>query len=147
MDILLAIGLDQTILAQFILFLITFIFLNTLVFKPYFAAFEERSSRTVGDQDLAEQVLEETKTLQLEYEQKARKLNLEHKTIYDESKTKALEKYDSIVSTARDKAKEIMEANRTVIKTEVDNARGQLTAELPAVSKSIATKLLGKELN
>lgn len=145
MAILESIGLDQTLFIQFAIFFVTYIFINQLVFKPYNKAFEERTKKTVGNQGLAEQALEETKVLELEYEQKARMINSEFKTIYDASKAEALHEYDRLISEARENAKNVLTANRKKIANELEKAKLDLSKEVPLVSDAIVSKLLGKE--
>ena len=146
MDILLAIGIDQTVFVQLIIFLVTFFFLNFLVFKPYFNAHQERAQRTIGNTNLAAQVIEDVHGLECEYQEKAKKINHQHKTIFDESKTKAMEEYDSIISSARIRSKEILEKNKKMIQKEIKKSEDQLLSEVPVVSSAIASKILGKEI-
>ncbi|MCB0392370.1 MAG: ATP synthase F0 subunit B, partial [Bdellovibrionales bacterium] len=113
--------------------------------KPYNKAYEERVRKTEGNQNLAEQAIEETKTLELEYEQKARSINKEFKSIYDASKTAALHEYDRLVSEARESAKKTIEANRKKISNELEKAKNDLAKEIPTVSQTIVSKLIGKE--
>ncbi len=146
MAILESIGLNGTILIQFTIFFVTFIFVNGLVFKPYNKAYEARIKKTEGNKDLAEDTLEETKSLELEYQKKAQVINREFKTIYDSSKTEALHEYDELVTKAREKAQSILETNRAKIAQEVEEAQTALGKEIPEVGAVIATKLLGKEV-
>ncbi|MCB9027181.1 MAG: ATP synthase F0 subunit B [Bdellovibrionaceae bacterium] len=145
MAILESIGLNQTIFIQFAIFFVTYIFVNLLVFKPYNKAYEERVKKTEGNQGLAEQAVEATKILELEYETKARLINSEFKTIYDASKTDALHEYDMLISEAKENAKNVLTANRKKIATELERAKLELTKEVPLVSEAIVKNLLGKE--
>ena len=145
MAILQSIGLNQTLFIQFAIFLVTYLFVSRVLFKPYNKAYEERVRKTEGNQNLAEQAIEETKTLELEYEQKARSINKEFKSIYDASKTAALHEYDRLVSEARESAKKTIEANRKKISNELEKAKNDLAKEIPTVSQTIVSKLIGKE--
>ena len=144
MAILESIGLDQTLYIQFIVFFITFMFVNGLIFKPYNKAFEERLKRTQGNKSLADRALEETKQLELEYEKKARSINSEFKSIYDSSKTNALHEYDRLIAEARENAKSLLEVNREKITGELEKAKKDVCKEIPIVSEAIVNKLLGK---
>ncbi|MCB0384998.1 MAG: ATP synthase F0 subunit B, partial [Bdellovibrionales bacterium] len=123
MEILTALGVNSTLGIQFIIFLVAYVFLTTLVFKPYHRAYEERVKRTEGNTDLAERILTESKDLELQFEQKARALNNETKIIFDHSRTEAMKEYDRMVSQARDRAKSIMEKTRLQIGHEFESAR------------------------
>jgi F-type H+-transporting ATPase subunit b len=146
MSILTALGVNQTVFILFGLFCLSYIALTQLVFKPYFKAFNVRRERTVGNQELAERFIEESKGLQTEYENKAKQINNEFRAIYDQTRTEAMREYDSMVSTARDQASEILEAKRQDIDREVQKAKQDLVKQVPELQSAIVTKLLGKEL-
>ena len=147
MEILSSIGLDGTIVYHLALFLITFLVLNGLVFKPYFKAFSERAHRTEGSQDLAQEALRETEELRAQYEKKAQEMNRVHKNIYDKARVQAQGEYDKIVEEGRHRAGVVLQQNREKISSEIESARAGLADEIPAVSRTIASKLLGKELH
>ena len=90
MDILSALGVDATLGIQFIIFLVSYVFLVNVVFKPYHRAYEERVKRTLGNAEFAERILAETKELEIEFEQKARLLNYETKGIFDSERSEAM---------------------------------------------------------
>ena len=146
MAILESIGLNGTIFIQFAIFFVTYIFVNGLVFKPYNKAYEERIKKTTGNKGLAELALEESKTLQVEYEQKAKILNQEFKTIYDSSKSEAMHEYDKLINQARSESQDFLSKNKKFISEEIDKAKKELGDEAKTVSSSIASKLLGKEI-
>lgn len=146
MEILTALGVDSTLGIQFIIFLVAYVFLTTLVFKPYHRAYEERVKRTEGNTDLAERILTESKDLELQFEQKARALNNETKIIFDHSRTEAMKEYDRMVSQARDRAKSIMEKTRLQIGHEFESARAELNKEIPGITKTVVQKMMGQEV-
>ncbi len=146
MDILESIGLNGTILLQFAIFFVTYIFVNGLVFKPYNKAYEERTRRTEGNKGLANEILSQTQLLQQEYEQKAKILNQEFKVVYDTTRTEANREYDRLVNSAKEQANKIFQENRRKIEEQYALANAELSKEAPMVSATIATKLLGKEI-
>ena len=146
MEILTALGVNSTLGIQFIIFLVAYVFLTTLVFKPYHRAYEERVKRTEGNTDLAERILTESKDLELQFEQKARALNNETKIIFDHSRTEAMKEYDRMVSQARDRAKSIMEKTRLQIGHEFESARAELNKEIPGITKTVVQKMMGQEV-
>ncbi|MCB0364239.1 MAG: ATP synthase F0 subunit B [Bdellovibrionaceae bacterium] len=146
MEILTALGVDSTLGIQFIIFIVAYIFLTTLVFKPYHRAYEERVRRTEGNTDLAERILTESKDLEVQFEQKARALNNETKIIYDHSRSEAMKEYDRMVSQARERAKSIMEKTRLQIAHEFENARSEMNKEIPGITKSVVQKMMGQEV-
>ena len=145
MEILNALGVDYTLGIQFVIFVVAYLFLTNLVFKPYHRAYEERVNRTAGNTDLAERIISETKDLELEFETKARALNNETKIIFDHSRTEAMKEYDRMVSQARERAKSIMEKTRFQITHEMENARTEINKEIPEITRSVVKKLMGQE--
>ena len=90
MQILSSLGVNSTIWLQLACFLISYVALTQLVLKPYLAAYNERQGRTVGNEEKAVRLLEETNEIQSTYADKVRAINSEMKAIYDASRTKAL---------------------------------------------------------
>lgn len=146
MDILSALGVDATLGIQFIIFLVTYIFLVNVVFKPYHRAYEERVKRTHGNAEVAERILAETKELEVEFEQKARLLNYETKGIFDSERSEAMKEYDRTVSQARERAKSTMEKNRASIVRELARAREFMRSGTPDISRGVVDKLIGLEV-
>jgi F-type H+-transporting ATPase subunit b len=147
MSILTSLGVDWTVFVHLICFGISFFFLTTFVLKPYSAAMDERHRRTHGNEELAVRIVEETEELQAKYEQKARALNAEIKGYFDESRTKAMHKYDEVVSAARQEAVAFASKAQVQVEQQLKAARESLSKEIPEVSAAIATKLAGKEIS
>ena len=145
MEILNALGVNETVLIQFGVFLVAYIFLTQILFGPYFKAFIQRKERTVGKADQAERFIQETKDLQTKFETRAREINSRYKVIYDESRTQALREHDHIVNEARQKAKSIVETQREILVAELSRAKRALADEIPDVSAAIQARLLGRE--
>lgn len=146
MEIFKTLGINETIFMQFGIFMVVYLFLSNVLFKPYLKAFTKRKEQTVGKTDLAERFIEEAKELEVEYSTKARAMNQKTKEIFDASRSEALKAHDEVVAEARDKAKGIIETTRKEIETQVEAARQQLDTEVPAISKSINQQVIGKEL-
>ena len=146
MELLRGLGLDSSVGIQLVLFLVTYLILHFVLFKPYFAAYNERISRTMGRAELAEKYLAESQALQGEYENKARQLSAQYKAIFDESRLKAQKESDQTVSQARQAAKSQLESMKQKIRGELENARKDAQKEIPTVTSAITSRLLGKEL-
>lgn len=145
-NLLASLGINATTGIQFLLFLVVYIFLNQLLFKPYFRAFLERQNRTEGNKELAERVIAETKELETIYQSKARDFNENYKKIYDQSRSEALHEHDRLVDEAKIRAKTIVDDTRSKLVVEIEKARITLAAEAPQLSQAIVTKLTGKEV-
>lgn len=145
MEILNALGINETITVQFVIFLVAYLFLSNLLFKPYYRAFIERKDRTVGRTDTAERYIKEAKDLQAQFETKARELNSRYKVIYDQSRSEALKEYDQLVGAARSDSKNWIENQRDQIQIAVKKVQSEIGSEVKGVSKVIQARLLGRE--
>lgn len=143
MELLTSLGVDETIAYQVVIFLVTYVAMTHILFKPYFVAYKERLDRTEGNQEASERFLVEAGELKEEYELEAQKANAEFKAIYDASRTKAMTEYDSITSEAREKAKKMIAESRLHIKAEMEKARTEIERSIPEVTQSIVQKLIG----
>lgn len=146
MGLISALGLDATIGYQFVIFLVTYLFLYFLVFKPYYRAFLKRTELTTGNQDVAEQLTAEAEQLKAQYETKARAINQQFKSIYDQSRLEAVREQERLIQESRKKAQELLENARGQIKAQVEMARAELQSKTPEVTNAIMSKVLGKEI-
>lgn len=146
MEILSALGINSTIWIQLACFLVSYVALTQLVFKPYMAAFRERQIRTVGNEDFAQRLLQETAELQTQYELRARELNNETKAIFDKTRVEAMREYDKTISSAREETTQLLAKNRARIAQAIQEAQAEMMREAPQVGVAIASKLMGKEI-
>lgn len=141
--LLTTLGVNQTIYYQFTFFVITYMCLHFLLFKPYFHAYHERLNRTEGSQEASERLLVEAEDLKVQYESKAREINANFKAVYDETRTQALHEYDEITNRARQQAREMLADNKLKIETEFKTAKSKIKSEVDGISDGIVSKLLG----
>ncbi len=146
LSLLSALGVNQTIWIQLACFLVSYLALTQLIFKPYMKAYHERENRTVGNEESAIRIIEEAQELTHNYEKKARELNSEIKHLYDLKRSEAMKDYEAFIKTARENSTAAIEVARDKISHEVEAARKKLVSEIPAVSSAIASRLVGKDL-
>lgn len=143
MAILQQLGINDTFFFQLIIFAIAY-FTLAASFAGYTKAKAERDHQTKGGESLAVEIAEQTSSLKAEYENKARAVSSQIKSIFDEQRSQALREYDAIVSKAKKEAQELVEMNRVRIESELGSARSQLTDQIPQVAAAITNKLLAK---
>jgi F-type H+-transporting ATPase subunit b len=132
--------------AQMIIFLVAYLALSQLIFRPYMKAFIERQKSTEGNAELAERLLLETAQLQREYEKQAKDLNSKFKAIYEESRGQAVHERDQIISKARSDVEASLESSKEAIQNAIGSAQKELEKEIPFISSAVTGKLLGREL-
>lgn len=147
MELFTALGINSTLFIQIGVFLVTFVFLKYVLFDAYFAAFQERDKKTVGQVDQAEKYIAETQALEQRFSDQARKINEEYKTIYDRTRSEAMKLYEERVHSARTLAKNEVESAREKIAQHAEAAKNEIKSELPQISELISSRLLGKDLH
>lgn len=145
-NIINALGINSTLWVQLGVFVFSYLVLSRLVFSPYYRAFHERQSRTVGDQYEAEKISKQALALEEQYKNKIRDLNNEVKSIYDAAKLQAAREQDQIQNEAKEKAKATIDRAREKIQGEVNKAREDLIKQTPQLSQAITSVLISQEV-
>lgn len=147
MDLLIQLGVNQTLGIQMATFLIAFVVLKYLLFEPYYAALNERKERTLGKTELAERYIAESRELEEKFTIRAQEANDRFREVFDKSRLEAAREHDRLVTAAREKAKALLDESSRKIQKEMASARTQLNQEVKVVSQLINQKLIGKELS
>ena len=87
MAMLSQLGIDGSIFFQIAIFCVAYFTLSRVVFMPYASAYEQRISRTSGDEEVAQEAIKKAQDLRTQYESKAKEVSGKIKTIFDESST------------------------------------------------------------
>src|SRR4051812_27481890 len=119
MDLLVQLGVNNTLVIQMAMFLVTFVVLKYLLFEPYYAAFNERKERTEGKTELAERFVSEARELEERYNVKAQEANDKFREIYDRSRSEATKEYDRVLNEARAKNKAVIDESTKKIEKEM----------------------------
>lgn len=146
MELLTQLGVNSSLGFQLVCFLIVYAILKYVLFTPYFKAYNERNLRTVGQTELAEKFVTETRELEEKFAAKATEVNERYKAVYDKTRSEAAKEYDRMVNESRAQAKRLVDEARSKIQKEMEGARTHLKSEVASVSKLINQKLVGKEL-
>ncbi len=145
-NLLAALGVNETFWIHLGCFLVSYVALTQLVFKPYLRAFAEREKRTVGSEETAVRLVQEASDLHRQYEQKAKAINSQIKATFDSSRSDAQHEYDRLIDTTRGEVAALLKRSREVLSSEMQTARKAIAIDIPAVSQAIASKLAGKDL-
>lgn len=144
MAILQQLELNQSFFFQFVIFTIAYLALSRLVFSDYSKALTERENRTKGGEDLALEIHKKAEDLRAQYESKARQVNGNVKTIFDEYRDQANKEYEGIVGRARTESQKLIEAARQRVTMEIGEAQAKIKAEVPVIAQEMNRKLLAK---
>lgn len=144
MAILHQLELNQSFFIQLIVFTIAYLALSRFIFTPYAKALEQREQRTKGGEDLAVELHKKADELRAQYESKARQVNGNVKTIFDEYRLEATKECEQIVSRARAESQKLIEAARQRVSLEIGEAQAKIKAEAPVIAQEMTRRLLAK---
>jgi F-type H+-transporting ATPase subunit b len=147
MELLKSLGIDGTLWIHIACFAVGYLSLSNFVFKPYAKALSEREKRTVGGEELAQQLLVQAGEINSNYEQKAKAISASIRAEYDKNRVEALRESESLISSARQEASKLLESSRMKIASEIGAAKSALASEVPAITSAIASKMAGKEIS
>ncbi len=140
------IDLDSTVFVQLAIFVVTMIVLSRFLFRPYLAVRAARSAGIEGARDEARRMDEEAKARVADYEQAfaaARgKANAERGKLQSEAVARERE----ITDAARKTTVAAVDEARRKIAADAEAARRQLEPRAQEIARSIARKILGREV-
>ena len=142
MSILDQLGLDHTYFFQLAIFIFAVIVLSQFIFKDFVAMLAQRDQNTGGSVDRAEGDHEKTMELSKNYEEVARKINGEIKSIFDFYRQEASAESEKNLNSARQSATKLMDETRRRVQAEVGDASKKIREEAPLVAKEIVKKLM-----
>lgn len=145
MEILQQLGANGTAFIQFLLFIIAITFLTTVVFGPYYKAYDIRQKLTKGADQVANETQDEVKKLTQIYSARAREINEKINTVFSDSKQDGLKSTSIILDAAKAQVTQTSDSARKEIATQKQNASGQIQTIAKDVSDSIIQKMTGAQ--
>lgn len=128
-------------------FLVLFLILRKILFKPVSTFMEKRREGIAGAIRDAEQKNLEADALKAEYEKKIDEIKDEAREIIREAKIKAEEQYRSILAEAHEKSALLLKNTEAEIEREKAKALMDLKDQISALAIFAAEKILEKKLN
>ena len=139
-EILKTLGINETLFIQFIPFFISYLALSFLIFKPYLRAYEQRVSRTTGEEVLAKNLLQKAEQKEVEYKILAQKLNSEISSIFSKSNEKAGKEVEKILQTAKKDVEKQNNQWSRELKLSMNQAKQEMKKHIPELSMEIQKK-------
>lgn len=138
--------INYTLWIHLIWFLIAYIALSNLVFKPYLKVYRERQSNTDGKLIASQKLIEKADLLSKEYENKVRLLNKEIKSIFEGRKAESLKKIDQVLTEASEKAQDKLNQTRIYLTEQTNVASKEMGHYVRELGKAMVNKIVGKDL-
>jgi len=140
------IDLDLTVVIQFVLFLVLFLIANALLFKPYLALRERRRAGIEGARAEADRMTAQADAKLADYEKQlavARdRANAEGRKV----RAEAAQHEREVTDKARSEAQKAIDEASAKMRADTAAARGQLMPQDETLARSMAAKLLGREV-
>ena len=137
---------DSTALIILIIFVLLFVILNGLVFKPFLQDADLREEKTTSTRQKAQQLREEAQQLADEHKALMTEANDEGLALRQSARVEGLHAKDSEVDAAKAEAAQRYADASAQLKSQFESARTEALAQLDSLSKQLSSKILGREI-
>lgn len=141
------IDIDLTVVVQFVLFLVLYLIANRLLFQPYLDLRARRKAGIDGARDEAERMTAQADAKLAEYEKQLAVARARGNEEGRKARAEAIAHEREVTDGARATAQKSMEQAMTKMRSDTEAARGQLLPQADAIARTIASKLLEREVS
>lgn len=139
------VDLDATVFVQLAAFLVLFVLLRSLLFKPLAAVLEERERCTEGDVKEAKRRQAEAEVKMGKYERELERIRTKASQEREALRNEGRAREQEVLAKARTDAEEILAAGRKTIEKQASEVREGLDKEIAALADEIAGRVLGRK--
>jgi F-type H+-transporting ATPase subunit b len=140
------IDIDSTVVVQFVLFLVLFVVANRFLFQPYLRLRALRSSKIEGARAEAETMTAEADAKLADYEKQVAQARDRANEEGRKVRLAAAAHEREVTDAARATAQKATDEAQATMRRETEAARAQLMPQADALARTIASKLLGREV-
>jgi F-type H+-transporting ATPase subunit b len=140
------ISLDISVVYQIIIFVLLWLILSELLFKPYLRVLEERERRTSGARHDSGELEIEGGRLKAEYEQKIAEARSAGTQVRDAIVQEGRQERERLLQQAREEAAVTLETARRDVQTQLERERARLASEVTEVAHDMVSKVLGRRV-
>jgi F-type H+-transporting ATPase subunit b len=138
------ISLDYSVIYQIILFLVLWIILSKVLFRPYLQLLEERERRTIGAQHDSMELEREGARLRAQYEEQIARAQAAGYTAKEAIVQEGRQQREKLLGQAREMAMNMLEGVRREVDSQMQRERQLAVAEARIVAQEMANKILGR---
>jgi F-type H+-transporting ATPase subunit b len=139
-------SIDQSLIFQAILFLAVWMFLRKFLFEPHLAVIQQRTQRSEGALQEAQQVRADAESIEERYKSQLAQTRTGTMQQVDTVYRAAEEQAKALTDAARTEANQTLATMRVSLQQEIAAAKQDLEARVPEFARTIAEKLLGRPL-
>jgi F-type H+-transporting ATPase subunit b len=140
------ISVDISVLYQVVIFLVLWLVLSKLVFRPYITLLEDRERRTSGTSEDASELEEQAGRLKAMYEAKITEARNAAIAVRDAIIQEARRERERVLQAAREEAAVKLDRVRREVQTQMERERALLAAEANNIAQEMASKILGRRV-
>lgn len=151
MGVLLASGspidIDASLVIQMAILAIAFFILRSLVFKPVMGLFDAREAAMDGSRKAAAEMDKDADAIRERFESELRRVRQEGNDERDKVRAKSQKLARELTDAARKESATTLASAKARLDLEASQAREKAKAEVPALAKQIAERLLGRSMS
>ncbi|MPZ75937.1 MAG: hypothetical protein GEU77_05390 [Deltaproteobacteria bacterium] len=140
------IALDYSILWQILLFLVLWVVLSKVFFRPYIALLDERERKTAGAQEEYSDLEDEGERLRAQYEDGIAKAAAAGNATKDSISQEGRQQREDLINRAREEAAHTLARVRLEIQNQLANERELALQQAEAVAHDMVSKILGRRV-
>jgi F-type H+-transporting ATPase subunit b len=140
------IDLDSTVFVQLAIFVITALVLSRFLFRPYLAVKAQRGAGMEGARDEARRLDEEAQARLADYDSAFASARVRAGTERTKLQSEGVAREREILAAAREATQAQLEAARRKLAGDAAETRRQLEPRAQEIARSIARKILGREV-
>jgi F-type H+-transporting ATPase subunit b len=140
------ISLDYSVVYQIVLFLILWLFLTKVLFRPYLGLLGERERRTFGTQHDSTDLEHEGARLRAQYEEKIAQAQADGYATKEATLQEARQQRERVLHQARAEAMGMLEEVRREVESQIEKERQFAAAEIRTIAQEMASKVLGRNV-
>ena len=140
------ISLDYSVVYQVVLFLVVWVILSKVLFRPYVSLLEERERKTTGAEHDLSELEHEAARLRAQYEEKIAQAQAAGNGAKEAILQDARQQREGVLTQAREEAMSILEGVRRELANQMQKERQLAAAEVRATAQEMATKVLGRNV-
>jgi F-type H+-transporting ATPase subunit b len=140
------IALDISVVWQILLFLVLWLIVSKVLFRPYMALLDEREQKTTGADDNSYDLEHEAERLRAQYEEAIANAAAAGNATKDAIVQQARQQREVLLSSAREEAAGILERVRLQVRSQLAQERDLAIREADAVAHDMIGKILGRRV-
>jgi F-type H+-transporting ATPase subunit b len=140
------ISLDYSVVYQIVIFLVLWIILSKVLFRPYLNLLEQRERRTTGAQHDSTDLEHEGARLRAQYEEKIAQAQAAGYAAKEAILQEARQQREKVLTQVREDAMRILEEVRRELASQVERERQVVADEVRTIAQEMASKILGRNV-